>query len=156
MLAWDVHGGNSRDYVPREPCAEAATRYAVRMGEIRVRVKLSNLADPSRRATAEMLVDTGATRVSLPGGLVRRLGLKKVAEAHVEYADGRKARVPVVAPLKIAIDGRVAVSDAVRAPARTEPLLGLLALEALDLVPDPTTQRLKPKHPGKWPRMMLK
>ena len=156
MLAWDVHGGNSRDYVPREPCAEAATRYAVRMGEIRVRVKLSNLADPSRRATAEMLVDTGATRVSLPGGLVRRLGLKKVAEAHVEYADGRKARVPVVAPLKITIDGRVAVSDAVSAPARTEPLLGLLALEALDLVPDPTTRRLKPKHPGKWPRMMLK
>src|SRR6266516_569953 len=132
---------------PRGLCAGARARYAVLMGEIRVQVKLSNFADPSRRATAEMLVDTGATRVSLPGGLVRRLGLKKVAEAHVEYADGRKARVPVVAPLKIAIDGRVAVSDAVRAPARTEPL---------HLVPDPTTRRLKPKHPGKWPRMMLK
>ena len=156
MLPWDVRGGNSRDYAPAGLCTRAAARYAALMGEIRVQVKLSNLAHPSRRATAEMLVDTGATRVSLPSGLVRRLGLKKVAEAHVEYADGRKARVPVVAPLKIAIDGRVAVSDAVRAPARTEPLLGLLALEALDLVPDPTTRRLKPKHPGKWPRMMLK
>ena len=156
MLAWDVHGGNRRDYVARGLCAGSAAGYAVLMGEIRVQVKLSNLADPSRRATAEMLVDNGATRVSLPSGLVRRLGLKKVAHAHVEYADGRKARVPVVAPLKIAIDGRVAVSDAVRAPARTEPLLGLVALEMLDLVPDPTTRRLKPKHPGKWPRMMLK
>jgi len=126
------------------------------MGEIRVQVKLSNLTDPSRRATTEMLVDTGATRVGLPSDLVRRLGLRKVAEAQVEYADGRKARLPVVAPLRIAIDGRVAVLDAVRGPAGTEPLLGLLALEALDLMADPTTGRLKPKHPGKWPRMMLK
>ena len=156
MLAWDVRGGNSRDYVPAGACAGAAAGYAVLMGEIRVQVKLSNFSDPSRRATAEMLVDTGATRVSLSSGLVRRLRLRKVAEAHVEYADGRKARVPVVAPLRIAIDGRVAVLDAVRGPAGTEPLLGLLALEALDLMADPTTGRLKPKHPGKWPRMMLK
>ena len=137
-------------------CTGAAARYAALMGEIRVQVKLSNLTDPSRRATTEMLVDTGATRVGLPSDLVRRLGLRKVAEAQVEYADGRKARLPVVAPLRIAIDGRVAVLDAVRGPAGTEPLLGLLALEALDLMADPTTGRLKPKHPGKWPRMMLK
>jgi len=137
-------------------CTSAAAGYAVLMGEIRVQVKLSNFADPSRRATAEMLVDTGATCVSLPSGLVRRLGLRKVAETQVEYADRRRARVPVVAPLRIAIDGRAAVTEAVRAPARTEPLLGLLVLEALDLVPDPTTRRLKPKHPGKLPRMMLK
>src|SRR5438445_10771053 len=115
---------------PRGLCAGARAGYAVLMGEIRVQVKLSNFADPSRRATAEMLVDAGATRVSLPHGLVRRLGLRKVAEAEVEYADGRKARVPVVAPLRIAIDGRGAVLDAVSAPMRTEPLLGLLALEA--------------------------
>jgi len=137
-------------------CAGGATGYAVLMGEIRVRVRLSNLADPSRRVTAEMLVDTGASRVGLPSDLVRRLGLRKVAEAEVEYADGRKARRPVVAPLRIAIDGRVAVLDAVSGPAGTEPLLGLVALEMLDLVPDPTTRQLKPKHPGKWPRMMAK
>src|SRR5881396_475757 len=141
---------------PRGLCAGARAGYAVLVREIRVQVKLSNFADPSRRATAEMLVDTGATRVSLPSGLVRRLGLRKVAEAQVEYADGRKARLPVVAPLGIAIDGRVAVLDAVRGPAGRELLLGLLALEALDLMADPTTGRLKPKHPGKWPRMMLK
>ena len=58
---------------PRGLCAGATAGYAVLMGEIRVQVKLSNFADPSRRATAEMLVDTGATRVSLPSGLVRRL-----------------------------------------------------------------------------------
>ena len=156
MLAWDVRGGNSRDYVPRGPCAEAATRYAVRMGEIRVRVELSNLTVPARRATEEMLVDTGANRVYLPSGLVRRLGLRKVAEARVQYADGRTVWRPVVAPLRIAIDGRVAVLDAVSGPAGTEPLLGLVALEMLDLVPDPTTRRLEPKHPGKGPLMIAK
>src|SRR2546422_11694745 len=44
-------------------CTSAAARYAALMGEIRVQVKLSNLTDPSRRATTEMLVDTGAPRV---------------------------------------------------------------------------------------------
>ena len=156
MLAWDVRGGNSRDYVPPGPCARAATRYAARMGEIRVRVELSNLAAPSRRATEEMLVDTGANRVYLPSGLVRRLGLRKVAQARVRYADGRTAWRPVVAPLRIAIDGRVAVLDAVSGPAGTEALLGLVALEMLDLVPDPTTRRLEPKHPGKGPLMIAK
>jgi clan AA aspartic protease len=141
---------------PWRLCIGATARYAVVMGEIRVQVELSNLADPSRRVTAEMLVDTGATRVGLPSGLVRRLGLRKVAEIEVEDADGRKDRRPVVAPLRIAIDGRVAVLDAVSGPAGTEPLLGLVALEMLDLVPDPTTRRLEPKHPGKWPRMMAK
>ena len=139
---------------PRGLCAGATAGYAVLMGEIRVQVKLSNFADPSRRATAEMLVDTGATRVSLPSGLVRRLGLRKVAEARVQYADGRSAWRPVVAPLRIAIDGRVAVLDAVSGPAGTEALLGLVALEMLDLVPDPTTGQLKPKHPGKGPVMI--
>jgi len=126
------------------------------MGEIRVQVKLSNLTHPARRATTEMLVDTGASRVYLPSGLVRRLGLRKVAEARVQYADSRTEWRPVVAPLRIAIDGRVAVLDAVSGPAGTEPLLGLLALEALDLVPDPTTRRLEPKHPGKGPLMIAK
>ena len=156
MLAWDVRGGNSRDYVPWGLCARAATRYAARMGEIRVRVELSNLTVPARRATEEMLVDTGANRVYLPSGLVHRLGLRKVAEARVQYADGRTVWRPVVAPLRIAIDGRVAVLDAVSGPAGTEPLLGLVALEMLDLVPDPTTRRLEPKHPGKGPLMIAK
>ena len=137
-------------------CTSAAARYAALMGEIRVQVKLSNLTHPARRATAEMLVDTGASRVYLPSGLVRRLGLRKVARARVRYADGRTAWRPVVAPLRIAIDGRVAVLDAVSGPTGTEPLLGVVALGALDLVPDPTTRRLKPKHPGNWPRMLAK
>ena len=137
-------------------CTSAAARYAALMGEIRVQVKLSNLTDPSRRATTEMLVDTGANRVYLPSGLVRRLGLRKVAEARVQYADGRTVWRPVVAPLRIAIDGRVAVLDAVSGPAGTEPLLGLVALEMLDLVPDPTTRRLEPKHPGRGPLMIAK
>src|SRR5256885_13497459 len=105
---------------PRGLCAGATAGYAVLMGEIRVQVKLSNFADPSRRATAEMLVDTGATRVSLPSGLVRRLGLRKVAETQVEHADRRRGRAPVVAPLRIAIDGRPAVTPAARPPARTD------------------------------------
>ena len=100
MLAWDVRGGNSRDNVPAGACTGAAARYALRMGEIRVRAELSNLAVPSLRATAEMLVDTGASRVYLPSGLVRRLGLRKIAEARVQYADGRTVWRPVVAPLR--------------------------------------------------------
>ena len=88
--------------------------------------------------------------------MVRRLGLQKIGEARVEYADGRRERRPIVAPLLVAIDGRVAVLDAVSAPARSEPLLGVLALEALDLVPDPTARHLRPRHPGRGPLMSVK
>ncbi len=126
------------------------------MGEIRARVTLSNLMDPSRHTTVEMRVDTAAMRVHLPSGLVRRLGLRKIADTRVQCAGGRKVRRPVVAPLRVAIDGRVAVLDAVSGPARTQPSLGVVALEALDLVPDPTTRRLRPRHPGKGPLVKLK
>jgi clan AA aspartic protease len=126
------------------------------MGEIRVRARLSNVIDPSRSVTAEMLVDTGAMLVNLPSSLVHRLGLRKVGEAQVEYADGRRARRPIVGPLKVAIDGRVTHLDALSEPARSEPLLGVVALETLDLVPNPTTRRLEPRHRGKLPVMDLK
>src|SRR3989442_3838866 len=132
-------------------CAGGATGYAVLMGEIRVRAELSNLAVPSRRATAEMFVDTGATRVYLPSSLVRRLGLKKVAEARVQYADGRTAWRPVGAPLRIAIDGRVAVLDAVSVPAGPEPLLRLARVQALDAIPVPHTPRAEPQAPPPRP-----
>src|SRR5207247_7894349 len=101
---------------PRGLCAGARARYAVLMGEIRVQVKLSNFADPSRRATAEMLVDTGATRVSLPSGLVRRLGLRKVAETQVEYVVGRRGLMYGVALVRIGWTGLTDVVDSIRAP----------------------------------------
>ena len=78
------------------------------MGEVRVRVRLTNAVDEAlaRRGTltpaevrtyeADALVDTGAVRMVLPPQVAARLGLgirgQRVAG---EYADGRTAEVDI-------------------------------------------------------------
>src|SRR5919109_2075178 len=71
------------------------------MGEVRVRVKLTNAVDQAlvrrgllqseqvRTYEAGALVDTGAVRSALPSYVVQRLGLEMVAQRAAEYADGR-------------------------------------------------------------------
>ena len=71
------------------------------MGEVRVRVKLTNAVDQAlvrrgllrpeqvRTYEADALVDTRAVRCVLPPHVVQRLGLEMVAQRVAEYADGR-------------------------------------------------------------------
>jgi hypothetical protein len=58
-----------------------------------------------------------------------------------------KERVPVVAPIRINFENRSCTMDAyVRGD---EPLIGVIPIEALDCIIDPTNQRLvvNPKNP---------
>ncbi len=71
------------------------------MGEVRVRIKLTNAVDQAlvrrgllqpeqvRTYEADALVDTGAVRCVLPPHVVQRLGLEMVGQRVAEYADGR-------------------------------------------------------------------
>jgi predicted aspartyl protease len=71
------------------------------MGEVRVRVKLTNAIDEAlvrrgmltpeqvRSYEADALVDTGAVRCILPPHVVERLGLAIIGQRVAEYADGR-------------------------------------------------------------------
>jgi len=129
------------------------------MGEVRVRVKLSNAIDEGlvrrgllspdrvRVCEPEALVDTGAVRCVLPSFLVDRLGLARVAHAVAQYADGRLDEVDLTEGFVLEIMGRRTVEEGL--VLGDEVLIGQTALEKLDLLPDCQNRRLipNPAHP---------
>ena len=118
------------------------------MGLVYAQLKLKNLFS-GQAVEVRALVDTGATFMCVPEGLARQLGFdtSEVSEQVVHMADGRQVRVPKIAPIEIAFDGRTYVTEAV--VLGDEPLMGVLPMEAMDLIVDPHTRRLtvNPDHP---------
>ena len=102
------------------------------------------MGDPRRLRVrpVRLLVDTGATYLSLPPSLAEELGLRVEGEAELTLADGRTVMAGMaLAWLEVAGRGSIvqaAVLDV------DEPLLGVMALEALGLAVDPTTGELRP------------
>ncbi len=129
------------------------------MGEVRVRVKLTNAVDEAlvrrgqlaegqvRVYETEARVDRGAVRCALPPFVADRLGLARVARYMAQYADGRLEEVDLTEGLVLEIMGRRTTEEAL--VLGDEPLIGQTALEKLDLLPDCQGQRLvpNPAHP---------
>ncbi len=129
------------------------------MGEVRVRVKLTNAVDEAlarrgqlaesqvRVYEIEALVDTGAIRCALPPFVADRLGLARVARYMAQYADGRLEEVDLTEGFVLEIMGRRTTEEALILG--DEMLIGQTALEKLDLLPDCQRQRLvpNPAHP---------
>jgi clan AA aspartic protease len=129
------------------------------MGEVRVRVRLTNAVDEAlaRRGTltlaevrtheTDALVDTGAVRMVLPPEVAARLGLGIRGQRTAEYADGRTAAVDITEPLVVEIDGRDTLEEAL--VLGDEVLIGQTVLEKLDLFVDSRRRRLvpNPAHP---------
>jgi len=130
------------------------------MGEVRVRVRLTNAVDQAlvrrgllqpeqvRIYEADALVDTGAAvRCVLPPHVVQRLGLQMVGQRVAEYADGRLEPVGLTEPFTLQVLDREELEDAMVLD--DEVLIGQTALEKLDLFVDCVNQRLvpNPAHP---------
>ncbi len=129
------------------------------MGEVRVRVKLTNAVDEAlvrrgqlrsdqvRVYEATALVDTGAVRSVLPPHVAERLGLAVRGQRVAEYADGRQEIVGVTEPLIIDWEGRDTLEEAL--VLGDEVILGQTVLEKLDVLADCARQRLvpNPEHP---------
>ena len=129
------------------------------MGEVRVRVRITNSADAQaaqagrlsadrvRSVEAEALVDTGAVRSCVPAPLIERLGLLPFESSLVEYADGRKEPVGLVDGLRFEVMNRRTGDEALILGA--EVLLGETLLEKMDLNVDCLHHRLvpNPAHP---------
>lgn len=91
---------------------------------------------------ADVLVDTGASRLCLPEDVIQQLGLKKVREADVRTATGPHT-LSVYEGIKLVVAGRDGRYDCVGLPAGEEALLGLIPLEDLGLEPDLQKQTLR-------------
>jgi hypothetical protein len=93
------------------------------------------------------IVDSGAARLVLPQSTLDWLRFPEHGETTVRYADGRRARRPVVSNVWLQLLGRDGIFSAVVEPDREDALIGAIVLEELDLLVDCTTQTLRPREP---------
>jgi hypothetical protein len=129
------------------------------MGEIRVKVTLTNSADEAlhrrrklkksaiRRYEADAVVDTGAVRSIIPAHVMQALGVLARGERVAEYADGRTEAVDITEPIIFDLLGRDTLEEAL--VLGDEVLIGQTVMEKLDLLADSANRRVvpNPAHP---------
>jgi predicted aspartyl protease len=106
--------------------------------------------DQVRRVTVpDALIDTGATLLSLPTGLIQQLGLKEQSRKRVRSSVG-VSEATVYDAVRLTIQGRSCTMDVMEVPGDTPVLIGQLPLEHLDFVIDPRSRTLvgNPAHGG--------
>ena len=114
------------------------------MGKVIEKVKVTNFKDTSKSIEIEAVVDTGATMSVLPMDLIQKLGLEKIDEVNVRYADNSIKRREVYGWIILEIAGRKAVFDVLAEDEGAQPLIGQIVLERLDLVIEPSTRKVIP------------
>lgn len=119
------------------------------MGATYAELKITNLYNKNS-IEVNALVDTGAPFMCVTGEEALQLGfdINEVARHVVTLADGRQIKVPRIAPIEIEFGNRSYVTEAL--VLGNEPLMGVLPLEAMDLMVDPLGQQLlvNPAHPN--------
>ncbi|MBM2811172.1 MAG: Peptidase aspartic [Chloroflexi bacterium] len=129
------------------------------MGEVRVKVRLTNAADLAllrknvipvdevHTYEAGGLVDTGAVTLVVPSAVAAHLDLVRFSKQVAMCADGREEEVDVAGPVSVEIMGRQMTTDALILG--DEVIIGQIVLEMTDLFVDPLGHRLvpNPAHP---------
>ena len=103
--------------------------------------------DQVRRETIRGVVSPRVMRLVLPEAVVKRLGLPPGDLAPVQYADGRRGRLPLVQGVFVRLLGRDGTYSAISDPDRETALIGGIVLGDLDLVVDDAEHRLVPRDP---------
>jgi clan AA aspartic protease len=102
------------------------------------------LLDSTKSVEVEAVIDTGATMFVLPQNLVDELGLKKIRDAKVKYANNKVESKWVYGAVSIELKGRTGIFEVLAEETGSQPLVGQIILEALDLIVEPTTRTLIP------------
>lgn len=89
-----------------------------------------------------VLVDTGATTLCLPSDAIAQLGLKLLREVDVMTATGI-AKAHIFQDARISLLGREGTFDCLELPGDSDPLLGVIPLEALGIELNLRDQTLK-------------
>jgi len=127
----------------------------VPMGRVDTTLTVVNIIDQERAEAGELdvsavrsvtldgvLVDTGATYLSLPADLLAPLGLRFLRGLTIGTAAGRQwARL--FGNAQLTVMGRLATVDVLERPVGTRPLLGVIPMEVLGAEPDLVARRLR-------------
>ncbi len=105
--------------------------------------------DDVKRMTVTMLVDKGAYNLCINEEIQEQLQLPVVEKRKGMLADGSIREYEVVGPVEIRFKNRRCNVDAMVLPGSSEPLLGAIPLEDMDVIIHPQRQELivNPDHP---------
>ena len=119
------------------------------MGLTHVDLRLTNFFS-GKSLEVSALVDTGAMFLCVTQAIATQLGFdsEEAETVRITVADGRSLKVPKIAPVRIEFENRSYVTEAF--VIGDEPLLGVVPIEAMDLIVDPVSRQLRvnPAHPN--------
>ena len=112
------------------------------MGKVTERIRLTSLLDKAKSTEVEAIIDTGATLLVLPQEIVEELRLTKVRDVKVRYGNNAVETKGVYGAVSVELKGRVGIFEALAEAPGSQPLIGQVVLESLDLIVDPRTRTL--------------
>ncbi len=112
------------------------------VGTFSVRIEVGD-PDGKRFQAIEAIVDTGATRTTIPSSVLNALGVDPYRKAAFRLADGRMRELGL-GRTRVRVDGREEFTQVAFGEDGMPCLLGAITLEELDLAVDPVNKRLVP------------
>lgn len=102
-----------------------------------------------KRLKINMLVDSGAYMMGINETIQEQLDLPFIEKRKAVLADGSVQEYDVVGPIHVKFKNRTAVCSAMVLRGDTEPLLGAIPMEEMDVLIHPQRQELivNPEHP---------
>ena len=95
-----------------------------------------------KKLAVNALVDSGAMTLTINDEIAEQLDLKVQKQLEVTLADGSSRTCDYVGPVDIHFENRFACCHAFVLPEADEVLLGVIPLEEMDVIIDPTSQKL--------------
>jgi len=126
------------------------------MGLIHVEIDLINVGDKAlirrghmdphemRRITVHARVDSGAMYMAINENIQEVLQLPVVGKKRSELANGQIVDYDIVGPLEVRFEEHISNCSAIVLPGGSEPLLGAIPMEDMNIVIDPMRQELIP------------
>lgn len=105
------------------------------------------LPEKIRRVALQGVVDSGASRLVLPKGVVDLPGLPVARQATVHHGDRSSQKRDMVNDAFVQLLGRGSVFNAIVEPNHTDALLGAIVMGDLDLIIDCGKNELVPRDP---------
>ncbi|MFQ5708407.1 MAG: hypothetical protein ACE5HO_13200 [bacterium] len=114
------------------------------MGKVIERIRITSLFDSTKSIQVDSVIDTGATMLVLPQNIIDLLDLKKMREVNVKYASNSTQVKSVYGVVTVEIKGRAGEFNVLAEAEGSQPLVGQIVLEQLDLVVDPSSRTVMP------------
>ena len=129
--------------------AEPVEAEGQHVGQVFADISVENSGDLDARGTVlrsvllgDVVLDSGATHLCLPAGLIAQLGLPLVREAPVRTATGIEIR-RIFRHALVRFEDRDVEGYCVELPAGSPPLLGAIPMEGMGIEPDLQNRRVR-------------